>query len=356
MKILIINSHKHWLNGWMTFAESQATVIQILKKGGCTVEAIEVASPTELETVLKNTAKDTLVWANAYWVNDENGEEVGLIEQIEKYNLPMVGSNLETLNLLLEKDSCQQKLAKAGIPVPQYIIFQNGDLSNVPEQIEQSGIAFPLVVKPTKESRSQGVTKVENIEEALATIHSIAKDYPFSNIIVEEFLPTDDITCGYIKLNDEIIILPSFNTVKGMDCSQEVFGQKHYKLPPEYEQQVIIKDKNILQQLETTLPVIADILGIGGVTRIDGRLDAQGALKVFDINGMPGLNYPISALIKQCFSHFPSYSEDYLFECLINTILLENFQQYNMIAPPYIEKNHLFNLKSETIIKSRNRD
>jgi len=207
------------------------------------------------------------------------------------------------------------------------------------------------VVKPTKESRSQGVTKVENIEEALATIHSIAKDYPFSNIIVEEFLPTDDITCGYIKLNDEIIILPSFNTVKGMDCSQEVFGQKHYKLPPEYEQQVIIKDKNILQQLETTLPAIADILGIQGVTRIDGRLDAQGTLKVFDINGMPGLNYPISALIRQCFLHFPSYSKAYLFECLINTILLENLYRYNLPIPPNIQTNHLFNLKSETIIK-----
>ena len=44
-----------------------------------------------------------------------------------------------------------------------------------------------------------------------------------------------------------------------------------------------------------------------GVIRIDARLDAQGQLKIFDINGMPGLNYPISALIKQCFSHFPNY-------------------------------------------------
>jgi len=164
-------------------------------------------------------------------------------------------------------------------------------------------------------------------------------------------LPTDDITCGYIKLKDEIIILPSFNVVKGMDCSQEVFSEEHYRLPPDFEKQVIIKDENILQQLQYTLPTIAGILGIGGVTRIDGRLDSQGILKVFDINGMPGLNYPTSALIKQCFSHFPSYSKEYLFECLINTILLENFRQYNMPVPSAMQKNHLFNLNSETIIK-----
>jgi D-alanine-D-alanine ligase-like ATP-grasp enzyme len=351
MKILIVNSQGHWLNGWMTFAESQANVIEILKKGGCTVKAVEVTSPAELDDVLKNTSKDTLIWANAYWVNGENKREVGLIEQIEKYNLPMVGSKLKTLSLLLEKDNCQHKLATAGIAVPQYIVFQNGNLNNVQEQIERSKIAFPLVVKPTKESRSHGVTKVENIEDAVVTIHRIGRDYPFSNIIVEEFLPTNDITCGYIKLKDEIIILPSFNSVKGMDCSQEIFSEKHYQLPSEYEQQVIIDDKNILQQLEDTLPKIADILGINGVTRIDARLDIQGKLKVFDINGMPGLNYPISALLKQCFSHFPSYSKEYLFECLINTILLESFQEYQMILPSFMEKNHLFNLKSKTIIK-----
>jgi len=351
MKILIVNSSGHWLNGWMTSENSQAYVVNTLKNVGCEVKIVEVDSPQSLEYVLKNTRKDTLVWANAYWVKGENGAEVGLIKEVEKHKLPMIGSNLQTLNLLLEKDRCQQKLEMFGVSIPLHILIQNGSLENVEDRIIQSQIAFPLVIKPTKESRSHGVTKVENMDEAIQAIHTISKDYPHSNIIVEEFLPTDDITCGYIRLGNEIIILPSFNEVRGMDCSKEVFGERHYKLPPDYEKQVIIEDEDILHQLETTLPKIANILGIKGVTRIDGRLDAQGTLKVFDVNGLPGLNYPISALIRQCFVHFPSYSEDYVFKCLINTIVLENLKQNNMDIPSMMQDNHLFNLKSDTIIK-----
>lgn len=355
MKILIINSRGHWLNGWTAFAKTQEHLVNALKKVGCTVAVVEIQSRDELTQLLQFTSKDTLVWANAYWVNDESGKEINLIEQIEKYKLPMVGSDLKTLNLLLEKDSCQQRLAINGIPVPQHLIFKNGELNTVREQLEQSKMAFPAVVKPTKESRSHGVTKVENINKAVETIHRIAKDYPFSNIIVEEFLPTDDITCGYIRLGEEIIILPSFNVVKGMDCSQEVFSEKHYQLPADYEQQVRVEDENILKQLETTLPTIADILGVSGVTRIDGRLDANGTLKVFDINGMPGLNYPTSALVKQCFSHFPKYEQQYLFECLINTIVAENLRDYGFKIPKYMRENTLFELESDTIIKTKHR-
>lgn len=353
MNILIINSRGHWLNGWMAFEASQETIMRVLTQQGCTVTATEVATPAELDSVLSRIPAETLVWANAYWVNDSEGAEVSLIAPIDRYGRPMVGSDLKTLNLLLEKDSCQKRLQQAGIPIPPFVTFQNGQLGEVRAQLEQSGLTFPLVVKPTRESRSHGVTKVNDMAEAVATVHAIANAFPFSNVIVEEFLPTEDITCGYLRLYDEIIILPSFNYVKGMDCTQEVFGAAHYQLPPEYEHQVIIEDQNILRQLVEILPRIADLLGVVGVTRIDARLDSKGELKVFDVNGMPGLNYPTSALIKQCFSHFRTYPRDYVFECLLNTLLLENFQRHGMLIPPLMQYHNLFRLQSETILKLR---
>lgn len=352
MKILIINSNGHWLNGWMTFPETQEIVINTLKNAGCIVDAVEVASLYELVSVLQNTAKDTLVWGNAYWVNGENGEEIGLTEQIEKYNLPMVGSDFQTLNLLLEKDSCQQQLKAGGIPIPNHMVIHNNDISNITERIANSNLVFPLVVKPTKESRSKGVTKVENLKEAVDVIQLISKNFPNGNIIIEEFLPTDDITCGYLQFGNEIIILPSYNTVKGMDCSTEVFGEKHYEQSPSHFGQEIVVDNNTLIQLREILPNIVDLLGISGVTRIDGRLDANGTLKVFDINGMPGLNYPVSALIKQCFAHFPKYEKNYLFECLINTIIAENLREANLDIPMLMQEKNLFNLESETVIRT----
>ncbi len=351
MKIVIINSKGHWMNGWMTFPSSLEVVINILKKSGYEVEAIEVQSLHELHEVLQKIDSNTLVWANAYWVNGENGEEHGLIEQIEKYNLNMVGSSLQTLIQLLEKDTCQQILAAANIPIPSHLIIHQKDAGMVGDRIINSHLSYPVVIKPTKEARSKGVTKVDTAQEAIATTLSLLGRFPHSNIIIEEFLPSEDITCAYLKMGEKIMLLPTYNVVKGMDCSKEVFSESHYDLPPSYEQQVLIHDNNVLEQLKTQLPAVADLLNIHSITRIDARLDKNGVLKVFDINGMPGLNFPISAMVKQCFIHFPGYEEDYLFECLINTILIENLRRYQMPIPESIQKHHLFNLNSETVIQ-----
>lgn len=351
MKILIINSQGHWMNGWMSFPKSLETVVKVLEKTGCDVKTVEVQSLNELEQVLQATDQDTLIWANAYWVNGKNGTQHGLVEQIQKYNLPMLGSSLATLLRLLEKDTCQKMLKEANIPIPDYLIIDQNNIDQAHDLIKNMTLTFPLVIKPTKESRSQGIKKVHNRQETIATFEALRHKFPNSNIIIEEFLPNDDITCGYLKLGSEIMLLPSYNVVRGMDCSTEIFSEAHYKLPPSYEQQVLIQDANTLHQLEMYLPLIVDLLAIRSTTRVDARLDKNGVLKFFDINGMPGLNYPISALIKQCFVHFPNYDEAYLFECLINTIVAENLQQYDMPVPALMQTHHLFNLKSETIIK-----
>jgi len=351
MNILIINSQGHWINGWMSFPESLNSVVKTLQESNCEIETVEVQSLEELHLVLEEVEQDTLIWANAYLVNSKNGKEHNLIEQVQQYNLPILGSNSETLLKLLEKDTCQQILEKDGIPVPEYFTINKTDIERADDFIRDNKLPFPLIIKPTKESRSNGITKVDNKEEAIIIIEQLGYKYPNSNIIVEEFLPTDDITCGFLRLGDEIMLLPSYNVITGMDCTKEILSAAHYELPPSYKKEVIIQDSNILGQLEKYVPLIVNLLEIHSFTRVDGRLDQNGVLKFFDINGMPGLNYSASAIIKQCIVHFPSYSEEYLFQALINTIVLENLDKYNLPAPPKMRTNHLFNLKSESVIK-----
>ncbi len=350
MKVLIINSQGHWINGWMTSPQSLEAVTNVLQKLSCEVQTVEVQSPNELKQILEKTQSDTLVWANAYWVDGENGAQHELPAQIEKHNLSMLGSSSSTLLRLLKKEVCQKTLKEAGIPVPSFLIIDQANAKNAQELIENAQLSFPMVVKPTNESRSQGVTKVNDEQQTINVVNDLLKNFPTSNIIIEEFLPNNDITCGFLKLGEDIMLLPSFNEVKGMDCSTEILSEAHYSLPSHYEQQVIIHDENILNQLKEYVPRIVNSLEISGVTRADARLDKNGIVKFFDINGMPGLNYPNSALIKQCYTHFPSYSKDYLFECLISTVVQENFLQNNMPIPTNMKKHHLFNLKSDTII------
>ena len=115
MKILIINSKEHWINGWMTSPKSLQIVLNTLQKIGCQVKTIEVEKIHELEEVLKKITKDTLVWANAYWVNGTNDKQYAINEQLEKYDVPFLGSNLNTLLKLLEKDTCQKVLKESNM-------------------------------------------------------------------------------------------------------------------------------------------------------------------------------------------------------------------------------------------------
>ena len=350
MKIQIINSQGHWMNGWMTQPASLKVVVELLKKSGFEVETTEVSNVEELQRTLENINSNTLVWANAYWVNAGDSKLHNLIHSIEKYELPLVGSGLKTLLQLLEKDTCQTKMKAAGIPVPANVILTQQDKNQIEELLANSGLDFPLVMKPTKESRSLGVTLVQNLAEAVTTAKSILQNFPNGNLIIEEFLATDDITCGYLRLGNQEMILPSYNVVEGLDCSTEIFSQYHYTLPPEGERQVCVKDTATLNQLETFLPAIVDLFGVQSTTRIDGRLDKNGVMNFFDINGLPGLNYPISALVKQCFTHFRGHRQTYLFECLIHTIIGDSLLRYNMPLLPRVDGRNLFNLESETVI------
>ncbi|MDC1162046.1 hypothetical protein OAT18_01250 [Tenacibaculum sp.] len=351
MDILIINSKNHWVNGWAKEPEKLDIIIKILEKSGFTVRSVEVEELEQLQNILNETSQDTLVWINAYWINIGGSKVDWLNAYVEKHNLPLVGQSQKTLENLLRKDLCQSMLENTNIPIPSHIVIYKDQITEIASIIGSSLLTFPIVVKPTNESRSSGVRIVHNITEVSKYIKLIFEQYPEGNIIVEEFLPMDDVTCGYIELNGEVLLLPSYNLVEGMNCKEEIFGEDHYLLPVSAIQQPCVKDESILTQFKKHVPAIVKLFGIKGITRVDGRANKKGELNFFDINGMPGLNFPESAIIKQCYNHFPKYSKEYVFECLINTIILDKLIEYNFTIPKKVNDNNLFVLESSTVLK-----
>lgn len=351
MRVLIINSRGHWMNGWATEPKKLDIIIEILKKASLDVRSIEVDSLEQLEKELTQTSSDTLVWVNAYWVNVGDGKLDWLSRYVENHNLPLIGQSQKTLESLLRKDECQSKLNDANIPVPSYVVINKEQIANTEDIITASNIPFPIVVKPTNESRSSGVKIINTLSEACSYVQIVFEKYPDGNVIIEEFLPMDDVTCGYIELNGQALLLPSYQVVKGMDCKNEVYGEEHYSLPVSAIQHTCVYDESILAQLKESIPAIIRLFDISSITRVDSRANKDGILNFFDTNGMPGLNFPSSAIIKQCCNHFPQYSQEYVFECLINTIVLDKLIEYQLTIPEGLEQNNLFELESKTTIK-----
>ncbi|WP_299454746.1 hypothetical protein [uncultured Microscilla sp.] len=349
MKIQIINSKGHWFNGWFLNANSLQTAVDTLSKAGIRIAVEEVENVTQLEQVLKNIPPDTLVWGNAYYVNASEGQVVWLNDYLQARGLPFLGAGATTLKQVLKKDVCQTILAKEGLPVPPYLVIAQEKKSFVEQVIRDVDIDFPWVLKPTSESGSVGVTMAYNLDEAAQKARQILQDYPLSKVIVEAFLPGKEITCGFLQLADEMLLLPTYYElalILDRDTRLQAWDSGG-------KEQLILTDDTIRAQLKGQMPRLVEALDIQDISRVDGRIDSQGMMRYFDINGLPGLSFPRSITVKQCCACFPMYAPQEVYEALLNTIVHNALLRYNMEVPLHLQKHNLFTLKSNIVIKNK---
>lgn len=351
--ITIISSKGHWRNGWLTEPKELQIAVAILEKANIKIQTVEIENVPQLEQVLDNTSKDTLIWANAYYVNDGPNKILWLNDFIEKRNLPFLGSKAQTLRNLLQKNACQSILKKANLPIPKCIIISQTEQNVVENIIAESGISFPMVLKPTAESGSVGITMAKGLQEACQKVKKILRDFPHSQVIIEQFLPSDDITCGFLQLGERVLLLPTYYIVRSADGKHHIL--ERYKRLRKWDEgdklQLPVTDPAILKQLKNYIPKIVKTLDIQNITRIDGRLDENGMLRYFDVNGLPALDFPDSVMDKQCFTCFPDYSSEAVYEGLLHTIIANAFMRYNMEVPARLLEHNLFTMKSEVAIR-----
>ena len=355
MKILIISSKGHWVHGWFTSVSDLKTGVEVLERAGLEVLTTEVENLDQLNSVLDSTTSDTLIWANAYFVNDGN-RPIWLNDCIEAHNLPYVGSNAQTLKEVLTKGKCQSILKNHRLPVPNYCIIGWHNVLELDDLIFENNIQIPCVLKPTKESGSIGVCKADSLQEARKHAFQILKEFPQSNVIIEEFLPSDDITCGFMQVGDEYLLLPSKYIVLSMPGKSNILSLKERLLPWDGvdKLQPPITDHEVLRQLMNYVPKIANVLNIKSITRVDGRLDQYGQLRFFDINGLPGLGISEGVMIKQCRACFPDYDKMEVYEGFLHTIVYDALLRNSFAVPKTVKEHNFFTMKSDYVIKVKN--
>ncbi|HMQ63929.1 MAG TPA: hypothetical protein PKE06_24810 [Flavilitoribacter sp.] len=354
MKIVFLNSRGHWRNGWLTSPEELQIVVNILEKAGIETAATELETVDQLERVLDGITPDTLLWPNAYFVNEADGRIVWLNEYIEARGLPFIGSNAKTLKTVLEKDACQAILRKSGLPIPDFTVITRENLPDMEALITERIGSFPVVLKPTAESGSVGVCLAHDMDQARGGAAGILDEFPHSNVIIEEFLPSDDITCGFVQLGDQVMLLPTAYLVKTAPGKSNILSRKERLRHWDDQDKIMphISDAAIQDQLKAHIPQIAAALEIKGITRIDGRLDKNGALRFFDVNGLPALCFPDAVMVKQCFTCFPGYAPKEVFVGLIHTIVHHAILLYGMEVPKAIARRNLFTMESDLVIES----
>lgn len=349
MTIAIISSKGFWQNGWLPNLEALKHFIKTLKQSEVNVQSFEVENVLELEQLLSKLDSEILLLPNAYHINskDSNSEPTWMGTVIDKFNFKVIGSDTTTLQNLLQKHLCQQILKENNIPVPEFTYMNPQDIGNEKTILQKVTFTYPVIIKLTGESSGVGISEdsvVYNEADAIKMIRALVKKYK-QGVIIESFLPGSDITVTRFEIGKKTLHLMTHYQID----DKTVLGYKEKKIPWGKNKRMLeVKNPFILEQISEILPRLWKALNIKDVIRLDGKLDANGQFRVFDVNGFPRLT-PSNSISVQCNIYFSEFSKEEVYRAMINTIVLSAAQRYQIKIPEALKQCNLFSMKQRLI-------
>ena len=207
----------------------------------------------------------------------EDGTMQGLLEQI---GLPYTGCGVMASALTMDKMRTKMLWKAFGLPVADMEVVTRESFSELDPQVVVEKLGLPLMVKPSLEGSSVGLTKVKAVEELKSAVEYALK---FDNtILIEEWLAGDELTVPVLDNQ----VLPAIRIVPEGEFydyeAKYISDNTQYFCPagltPECEQALAILVKRAY-----------DAVGCRGWSRIDVMCAATGNFRLVEVNTNPGM-------------------------------------------------------------------
>ena len=284
--------------GWSSEAEisrkSGKAVAKALKNLGYEVFELELNRNIASELT---EIKPDLVFPALHGKPGEDGTFQGLLEIM---GIPYAGEGVKTSALCMDKDWTKRILLSAGIDTPDWWVVKRGETFEVDRFGE-----FPLVVKPSEEGSSVGLSVVKNKVELLNSINALLTKV--EKVIVEKFVEGREYTVGFVKNKffKPLEIVPK----KGIYDFEAKYTAGLTDFIPVENEEIEKKLLNLAEKVVKTLD-------IENICRIDFRFDEKnGKFFVLEVNTMPGMT-ETSLLPKM--ASLSGYSFEELIDLLIH--------------------------------------
>lgn len=207
----------------------------------------------------------------------EDGTMQGLLEQI---GLPYTGCGVMASALTMDKMRTKMLWKAFGLPVADMEVVTRETFASLDPQAVVDKLGLPLMVKPSLEGSSVGLTKVKEVDELKSAVEYALK---FDNtILIEEWLAGDELTVPVLDSQ----VLPAIRIVPEGEFydynAKYISDNTQYFCPvgltPEREQELAILVKRAY-----------DAVGCRGWSRIDVMCDARGNFRLVEVNTNPGM-------------------------------------------------------------------
>ena len=263
------------MGGWSAEREvslkSGAAVLEALLENKVDAHKIDVQRESIFDD-LKNGQFDRV-----FIILHGPGGEDGVIQSVlEVLQLPYTGSGVLASAIAMDKLRCKELLQGAGLPTPAYMrLEETTDMSYV-----GATLGFPIMVKPTLEGSSIGMSKVAE-EAGLEKAWQLASKFGDS-VLAEQWVHGKEYTVAILGRT----ALPVIRLETKRDFYD--YAAKYDDDDTQYHCPCGLNAEEESQLQRLALSAF-DAVGAKGWGRVDIMSDEEGKPSVIEINTVPGM-------------------------------------------------------------------
>ena len=213
------------------------------------------------------------------------GEDGTVQGALELLGIPYTGSGVMASSIAIDKVMTKRVWIAEGIPTPRYAVLHKGGFERSAVIAVPDNLGLPVIVKPSREGSSIGVTKVMGYSGMVAAV-DLAGSLD-ADILCEECIEGDEVTCPVIGEGASARALPVIRIVApqgNYDYQNKYFTEDTHDLVP----------SGLPQGEEEAVQALVlkayRVLGCRGWGRIDVMIDAKTRQPyLLEINTSPGM-------------------------------------------------------------------
>jgi len=275
-----------------------------LGEAGHEVTLIDSADDDFISQLLE--ADKDVVFLALHGRDGEDGSIQGLMELLR---IPYTGSGVLASALAMDKRRSKVFYRNAGLNVPDSIEVSAPETALADAGVFASKYGYPIVVKPSADGSSLGVSIVHNAAELP---EALSKGFAISRILlIEQFIPGTEITIPVIGFDTlqalpVIEIVPLASEFYDYEAKYADGGSDHF-IPARLPDAVLA-----LAQQQAVAAHRA--LGCSGMSRSDFIVDVDGKAWIIETNTIPGMTG--TSLLPESARHFGIENSE-LYTCIV---------------------------------------
>jgi D-alanine-D-alanine ligase len=201
--------------------ETVEAVSTALVDAGCEVSVIDVG-PEILHVLERRRSDLDLIFNNAEGLEEGELREAIVPFFCERLGIPHTGSSPKTFINALDKATAKRLVAYDGVATPRFQVMRSASDPLLP------GLAFPLMVKPSREGTSIGITQASRVHDGHGLRAQVARilDTYRQPALVEEFIGGTEYTIGLVGSYVLPILMVDLTKIPGQPVVRDAHVKK----------------------------------------------------------------------------------------------------------------------------------